>query len=259
MKRNNKTLACLLAGVTAAIQTASAITADNPYTSVITNRNLFSLKAPPLPIDPKDSLPAPVLPKVLFAGISTVGGKHAILRVPVPARPPLLAREVSMIKCEGDPLEEGIQVLEIDVAAARVKISNNGTLQTLDLSKDAPKSAPVAPPANSLPVIAPPRPLAGVTPALPVAPSPFTTRQVRAPGSGPDPSANNSAPGSSGAPGSPAQPVQTLSLEDQTIMIEANRMRTQHLVDQGELPPLPPTDLTDILKQEQEEANKSKQ
>ena len=53
----------------------------------------------------------------------------------------------------------------------------------------------------------------------------------------------------------PSDNDEALSLEDQTIMIEANRMATQHLVDQGELPPLPPTDLTDILKQEQEAAN----
>jgi hypothetical protein len=38
--------------------------------------------------------------------------------------------------------------------------------------------------------------------------------------------------------------AEELSPEAQVIMIEANRLATQELVDQGKLPPLPPTALT---------------
>jgi ApbE superfamily uncharacterized protein (UPF0280 family) len=41
-----------------------------------------------------------------------------------------------------------------------------------------------------------------------------------------------------------ANKAEELSPEAQVIMIEANRLATQDLVDQGKLPPLPPTALT---------------
>jgi hypothetical protein len=40
------------------------------------------------------------------------------------------------------------------------------------------------------------------------------------------------------------QPQNTLTAEEQAVLIEANRMVTQDLVDQGRMPPLPPTLLT---------------
>lgn len=254
MKRNNITLACLLAGVVVAVQTAPAITADNPYTSVITGRNLFSLKPPTAPEDPTTKLPPPPVPKVWLTGISTImGGKRAFLRLPVPARGTAAAGEVSLYMAENDAMQEGIQVLEIDIASGRVKINNNGTFQTLDIAKDSPAMKSAAPPPVAAPGVGAPRPIAAVAPAAQPSAGVSVGRPLRVPGSGPDPNAGNVPPNTAANAGT--RPRQALSLEDQTIMIEANRMATQHLVDQGELPPLPPTDLTDILKQEQEAAN----
>ena len=247
MKRNNKTLACLLAGVTAAVQTVSAITADNPYTSAITNRNLFSLKAPVDPATLVTPLPPPNVPKVMLTGITTLmGGKRCILRVPVPARGQTPAKEVSLFKAEQDSMEEGIQVLEIDIATSRVKINNNGTEQTLDIIKDSPKSP--APPA-AVPGLALPKPVA-VVGAIPQPPPTTLIQRTPRLGAGPayaDPASNpaNNAGGGAANAGNPAQ--QGLSLEQQTILIEMNRIATQKQVDAGELPPLPPTDAQEIM------------
>ena len=256
MKRNNKTLACLLAGVTAAVQTVSAITADNPYTSAITNRNLFSLKSAAEMAPPVTPLPPPNIPLVKLTGLTTLmGGKRCILRIPVPARGQVPAKEVSLFKAEQDSMEEGIQVLEIDLAAARVKINNNGTEQTLDLAKDSPKpAASVAP----VPGLALPKPLAGVAP-IPQPPAAASMQRTPRLGAGPayaDPASNPANTASGGAANAGFPQRQALSLEDQEVMIEANRLQTQHLVDQGELPPLPPTDFGGMLKEEQDAANR---
>lgn len=253
MKQNNKTLLCLLAGMMLIVQVAPAITSDNPYTLAITNRNLFALKAP---VDPATLVvpPPPVnIPKVLLTGLTTLmGGKRCILRVPRAARPPEPAKEVSLFKAEGDPTEEGIQVLEIDLATARVKINNNGTEQTLDLSKDAPKSAAIpVPPGVGIPGV--PRPGGIIPPPVVVAP-PIHSSALQRPVRGAGPSADPSNNAASGVANGQVPQRQAMSLEDQTIMIEANRLATQHLVEKGELPPLPPTDLSDILRDEADAA-----
>ena len=90
MKQNRMTLlACVLSGAIVGTQIAAAISADNPYLTTITNRNLFRLTAPP---DPALLIPVvapPPLPEVKLAGITTLMGKTlAILRVPRAAKPP---------------------------------------------------------------------------------------------------------------------------------------------------------------------------
>jgi hypothetical protein len=239
---------------------APALSASNPYLSTITNRNVFNLKPPVDPASLVPQAPAPALPPVKLAGITTLlGGKRAILRVARPARPPAPAGEESLMLAEGAPAESGISVLEINIAAATVRISNNGTIQTLDLEKDAPKSAP----APAVPTIPPP----GGQPAIPVpqpavAPGGGVTsvaRPVR--GAGPagivDPQAANNVATDSSAPGlgggwhgggmhgGGAQPA-AMSAEEQAIMIEAQRIS-----DPVQAPILPPTVLKEIIDSEQ--------
>jgi hypothetical protein len=64
--------------------------------------------------------------------------------------------------------------------------------------------------------------------------------------SGGNPDAAGGAPNTGGAatPATSAPSQEVLTPEQQIIMIEANRLYTQDAVTKGEMPPLPPTDLT---------------
>jgi hypothetical protein len=232
---------------------APALSASNPYLSTITNRNVFNLKPPVDPASLVPQAPAPALPPVKLAGITTLlGGKRAILRVARPARPPAPAGEESLMLAEGAPAESGISVLEINIAAATVRISNNGTIQTLDLEKDAPKSAP----APAVPTIPPP----GGQPAIPVpqpavAPGGGVTsvaRPIR--GAGPAVAADNSAgvPGAGPAGIATPEAPKPLSPEEQEVVMELNRDRDAAAVAAGDLPPYPPTSLQQEFQQDQQ-------
>lgn len=236
----------------------------NPYVDPITTRNMFGLKAPPTAEElaamqpPK---PAEPLPKVWLTGITTLmGGKMALLRVQRLAKPPEPAKEIPLILAENAPAEEEVQVLEINVAAGTVKISNRGTPQELDITKDSPKAA-AAPPAapGAVPGLRPGLPIpmpAGAVPA-PGTGIPIPPRPVRGagPGTGTDPSNNTgaqtqTAPAASGGwsgsgIGGARVEAPHISPEEQTIMIEAQRL-------QGgpEAVILPPTELTEVINQE---------
>ena len=244
MKQNRLTLACGMSALLAGTQFVTATTADNPYLNPITNRNLFSLKAPP---DPASFIPVvapPALPVLTLAGITALMGKTvAILRAQRVAKPPDPAKEISLFLSPGTPAQEGVQVLEINVAAGTVRLINSGTEQTLDIAKNGPKPGaapapaaglPPAPPAGVMPT--PPPMRAGATPAITSIPRP-----VR----GNDPGQSGAIPGGGPATmGTPAAP-QALTLEEQTIMIEVNRMKEPDL-------PFPSTDLSETLQQEQQ-------
>lgn len=232
---------------------ASALTA-NPYVSAITNRNVFSLKSA-ADLEAAKPPPPPNIPAVKLAGITTImGGKRAILRVPRAARPPIPATEISLMLKEGAPAEEGVKVLEINIAEATVRIDNNGTVQTLDLEKDAPKGAPAAPVAPAIPVpavqpgsIPVPRPAGGGLTGI--------TRPVR--GGGPAMTGDNPGLGAGGMMGAgptgiakpEAQPVP--SAEEQIIMMEVWRERDKDKIAAGDLPPYPPTELTPLVNGEE--------
>jgi hypothetical protein len=250
MKRTVFRLVGMASAMLAAASTGSALTADNPYVGTITNRNLFNLKAPPDPSQ-APAPPPPQVPNVLLAGITTVmGGKTALLRIPRPARPPEPAKEVSVILAEGAPAEEGVQVLEINVAAGTVKISNNGTLQTLDIEKNAPKAAaapaataPGAPVPGAKPVLPLPLP----APAVSAAPGSVTSigRPLRG-NAGVFQSGSGVVGGGPSALPTPASRAASPSItaDEQQVLMELNRDQTRDAVISGDMPPLPPTDLT---------------
>jgi hypothetical protein len=253
MKRNSLVTACLVGCVIAGALPARAITAGNPYLETITNRNLFALNPPPDPtlVAAKPAVPPP---NIFLTGITTImGGKRALLRVARPARPPEPAREVPLILKEGGPEEEGVQVLEINIAAGTVRVRNQGVDQLLDMEKNAPKGPPSAPaPGGAAPGLRGPSPipvpLPHASPAPSSAPPGFSaapSRQVRTGSAGNNAGgAGLQGAGPSGLSNQAQDGPPPLTLEEQTIMIEVERVRTQAQVDAGDLPPLPPTDLT---------------
>jgi hypothetical protein len=124
---------------------ARALVADtprNPYLGIASN-NVFHLKQPVAQVfEP----PAPPLPRIKLVGITTFGGKWALLKVYLPARPPEPAREFSCILAVGQ--RSGVvQVLEVDELAGSVKVSNSGKemLLTLETDRAGPQN-PVLPP-----------------------------------------------------------------------------------------------------------------
>ena len=119
-----------------------ADTAESPYLG-IAGRNVFGLR----PILPPHYEPPPApLAKVKVVGITTFGGKRALLDVHLPANPPEPAKEVASILTVGQR-EGKIRVLEIDEVAGCVKVDNDGTVMTLVLAlSPTPRSPPDLPP-----------------------------------------------------------------------------------------------------------------
>jgi hypothetical protein len=122
------------------VEALVADTTRNPYLGIASS-NVFHLKQPERQVfDP------PALPRIKLVGITTFGGKRALLRVYLPARPPEPAREFSCILTVGQ--RSGvIQVLEVDELAGSVKVSNSGKemLLTLGMDRAGPQN-PVLPP-----------------------------------------------------------------------------------------------------------------
>jgi hypothetical protein len=123
-------------------------TPGNPYLGIASN-NVFHLKQPgPRVFD----APAVPLPRIKLVGITTFGGKLALLKVYLPAKPPEPASEFSCILAVGQ--RSGvIQVLEVDELAGSVKVNNSGTemLLTLEMDRAGPQYPPL-PPRPPLPI-----------------------------------------------------------------------------------------------------------
>src|SRR5215208_424040 len=122
-----KLLGCFVAGL-AFCTGANAISADNPYQSVI-DRNVFGLRAPPPPPDPEANKPAP--PKLTLQGIMTGFGKPRVMfKAQLPPKPPEPPKDQSFVLSPGER-DGQIEVLEIDDKLGSIKFNNYGTVQTL--------------------------------------------------------------------------------------------------------------------------------
>ncbi len=176
MKTGEKTLVCLLGGFLLA-NSASALTAGNPYQSAIVDRNVFGLKSPPPPPDPSESKKDPPV-NLTLTGITTIlGNKRVLMKsAPQPGKPGEAAKELSYILTEGQRDGE-VEVLTIDEVRGAVKVRNAGVELTLTFEKNGSKlpatQAPAAPPPNvpTLPGAIPARPagappMPAATPAL---------------------------------------------------------------------------------------------
>jgi hypothetical protein len=255
-------LACMMGGlaVCTLARAVPAESSDNPYQSII-DRNVFSLKPPPPPPDPAEANKPQVL-KITLTGITTIFGDKRVLMktAPPPGKPGEGPKtDQSYILTVGQR-EGDIEVIDIDEKAGSVKVNNGGTVQTLTFEKDGAKlpatpapAVPGVPGAPQLPGLPVSRP--GQLPATGTPNFQLPTRVPRIPTAGAQasgmpaglmasPAAGAGITPAYGAPGflpgntttpsfqnSGASPSQTqtlvpggqLSLEEQAIMIEANR------------------------------------
>lgn len=251
-------------------QEAGAVTADvggNPFI-VITNRNPFGLKPPPPPPAPTETNAPPA--KIKLLGTANVfGTKKAILQnaeQPKAGQPAGQGQDLPFTLAEGES-EHDVEVRAIDEQAGSVKIVNHGLAMTLTLEKDGVKlaagPAPGVPPAMAgLPGAAPPPMPMPMAQPLPRpnfgGPAPFLANPPANPnaaalGNPGTAVANAATPLDAASMGNsansyPARPVRTdttaVDPAQQIALMEINRMANQNLVQQGQMPPLPPTDFT---------------
>ena len=237
---------------------------------VILERNPFGLKPPPPPASPPATPETPETPtKYKLSGITALFNPPRAMFVNegIPGKPEYLSLSEGQRQGSLEVLLGGINLTN---GAVRVKIS--GEERTLSFDKDGLKPA-VGPPVMTAPGV--PNPRFGLNP---VPPTPGGT-MVSPPNSLPvtyksDLMANpmTPAPGAIQAPGigpatiqfqdTPSRLMRTVPINTsqqnqtsppaapnvdpvvQTVQIEVNRAATKAAVASGQLPPLPPTDLT---------------
>ena len=243
MKCRTKTLVGVLGSVAlAAGANALPNTAATPYQSFV-ERNVFGLKPPPPPAKPPE---VPVnVPKITLTGITTIlGSKQAMMLVPVPAKPPVPAKEESYILKEGQR-DGDIEVLAIDEKAGTVKVKNHGAVQTLDFENNGAK----LPTATPLPAVATPNPMIGqaANRAIPT-PVGFTFNSALRSGANVTSAGQGAQPGNaSGASASvnaaATQPRVTMTPDQQAVIIEAQRAE---MIERGDPTAkiMPPTEFT---------------
>lgn len=244
---------------------AYALTTDssaNPY-QVVVERNVFGLKPAPRPEDLVPP-PAPTPPiQIKLQGITEgiLGGKRQVLMkiMEPPSKPGEQPKERAVIMDEGERRGD-IEVLAIDSQARTVKLNNNGTVTNLMLTDFITRvTAPVTGPAPGAPGVMPvpapgmprpvPQPQAGMVPPpgaqpqLGVGISPVQPSQPHAGITMPSRPVRTATAGLPGA-GVPATAQRPLSMEEQTAIMEVERLRTRDAVSRGEMPPLPPTPWT---------------
>jgi len=207
----------------------------------IADRNVFRLVAAPTN-QPVITQPEAPRAKIIPTGIITgyLGGKRALFKVQFPAKPPEPAKEKSFVLAEGQR-DGDIEVLEINESLGTIKFSNQGTLMTLSLEKDGAK-LPSTGAAPATVVGAPPNPV-GYPVAQPPTNASLLTRTLR-PIPPPQPTLNPT----------PLQPTvsvppapsteRALTPEEHVIWMEVERERNKARIQNGTLPPLPPTPLT---------------
>lgn len=243
--------------VLAALSCSSLFAEDdaNPYSSIVA-RNVFSLV--PVPTNPPADVKQPDPPaKITPNGIMTLFGQLQVLfKVATPPKPGQPPQDQSYVMSEGDR-QDGIEVTKIDREAAVITFNNHGIVQVLPLSVATGVNTPVAPVGG--PAVPPGghgMPLRGGR----FGPGGMNGRlnQQQPPGNpnGSNPSTASSAPYSPNSTGNynnggnnysgnnAANSQDRLSPEAQVLLMEQTRLNTQDEVNQGLMPPLPPTVLT---------------
>lgn len=116
---------------------AAAATPAAPTNSyiVITNRNAFGIKPPPLPPEPAPVVPATPPPNLFLTGMSLLNGaKRAYLVVNKAG-----GKQPEYLSVEEGYDSDGLQVLAIDTAKQVVKVRNAGTEVALNFKDNAMK------------------------------------------------------------------------------------------------------------------------
>lgn len=256
MKPIAPSIALTLGGLIAASMplASTADVPENPY-KVISARNGFDLKPPP-PSPAENKTVEPPKSDLKFTGISKIG---SVKRAHIAAVDPKKAGQFTYFDIEEGTSVDGIEVLEIDMASATVKIRNGGIESVLSFEKNAIGPVkPVGPPINPA-IPTPGQPIPGGTAAQPnngpiivgARNNPAPIPPTFAP---PVPAANTGTPGvtAGGAAGgttglrsipsrnvrtAPSNPPNNFSAEEQVILLEAQR---QKAAQRGvELPPTP--------------------
>jgi hypothetical protein len=236
MKCIGKIVICLAGGLAlnAGLSAAEAVSANNPYAPIVV-RNVFGLN-PPQVVDPNQNTEPP--PKITPNGIMTIfGNRQALFKVSIPAKPGIPAKDDDYILGEGQR-QDDIEVTSIDEKSGLVTFNNHGTVQQIPLAVAPTIAMAVA--ANQNPNTDTPnsRRFGG---------GGRIGRNFIIGNSGNNYNgANNGANNGSNLRSMPTtqQPVQQMDPDQQIIMLEVNRQATADQVQRGELPPLPPTELT---------------
>ena len=216
---------------------------DKPYASIV-SRNMFGLLPIP-PAVPAAEPPKDPPPKITPNGIMTIFGKvQALFKVTVKGQAGQPPKDESYVLSEGER-QDDIEVVKINQDDGIITFNNHGEIQPLPLVAASNSTAPAAAP-GGLPL---PRG-AGFNPGRPPGQAPVAPAQVGAKRGG---AVGQNNPGNPNNNGNNYQPTvsQTPSIEDQVLnaaqqmaIIERERIATQAAVDQGLMPPLPPTLLT---------------
>jgi hypothetical protein len=244
MKLTGKILICLAAGLSFAmsLRADDVLLPGNPYAPVVV-RNIFGLNPLP-PVDPnaKDVEP-PV--KITPNGIMTIFGQLQVL-FKVAGKPP---GQDGYILTEGQR-QDDIEVTRIDEKTGIVTFNNHGIVQALPLVPATPSSsaAPASSFANS--------PTTGGNSGANGFNNRFANRggsfqgRNRRGGNGGDNSGTDDGsqlrniPTRSNTFNAASQIPDGMTSEVQTIAIEANRELTKQQVINGDMPPLPITEMT---------------
>ena len=256
MKRFGLTMVALLAlyAIAAQSQDAAASNAvpakadsssvtDKPYETIVA-RNIFGL----LPIPPPDTNPpAPIdpPPKIVPTGIMTIFGRdQALFKAGTKPKPGQAPKEQSYVLSEGER-EDDIEVVKIDHAKSEVTFNNHGTVQTLPLVPDTNPSGGSSggggggsffnsSPNGSSGGIPRPNMISAADRA-----NMFRARQQAAAGG-----MNPGQPSGNGQSSEGSIEDQVMAAARNMAIIEQNRLATQDAVDNGQMPPIPPTMLT---------------
>ena len=240
MKRVGIIAVCFAGGLMlhTSLRADDVVLPGNPY-AVVVARNIFNLN-PPVPVDPNAKLIEPPV-KITPNGIMSIFGQLQVL-FKVAAKPG--GKDASYILTEGQR-QDDIEVTKINEKAGVVTFNNHGVTQDLPLVITPPSSTPA------------PAITGGFSGAsTPGGNNPFNNRFGNRGGGnnfgGGNSSGNNPSAGSGSGPRnvptrSPSliqQPQSTMSQEEQVVAIEVNRELTKQKVIAGDMPPLPPTEMT---------------
>jgi hypothetical protein len=234
---------------------------DGPFSSIVA-RNMFCLVPIP-PAAPPVSDPVDPPPKITPTGIMTIFGRdQALFKASNMARPGQPSKEEAYVLSEGER-QDDIEVVKIDHVDGVITFNNHGTVQELPLvpAKDsggsvggglaAPNGFPRMPVAN----IPRPRPMFGTAMRGDQPAGGGINSNLGQVSGGANLSGNfghiNVLGGGGPQPTINQQSSTQNNIEDQVMsaakdmaQIELNRIATQDLVDQGKMPPLPPTMMT---------------
>ena len=240
----------LLASAEARAQ--DAVVPDKPYASIV-SRNMFGLLPIPPPVPVDTSPPEDPPPKITPNGTMTLFGKlEALFKVANKGKAGQPPKEDSYVLSEGER-QEGITVLKINQPDGIITFDNHGHIQELPLIAASNTTAPAgpggaaAPGSGLMPGLAPRQ--APMTPADRAAlrgrPAERTPVPNNATGNAPQPNFGGNNPQQSGYQ-QPDNNIedQVMNTAKQMALIEQNRINTQDAVDNGMMPPLPPTMLT---------------